>query len=794
MISHLLCFGDTILSTAEGENMLKICCSIFEDDGISPLLRCSCCWVIWSIFRYGHAPIEDTRLALKATEAIQAAIPNMEHSPTQLTAGFAALSEVVGVTNPQGDHMVQMTVRLATKYFNVEMLHTEACKLLFNLCKAQEMAWCIAAAGGIDTAKKALQDPSRQNIQSALHLVIKLSVLASDLFSIEDFDAMIDASVRLKNVSPLAAKSWLGFLTGSITPSRGDFAQRSPIAISSIKNIMESYPKDESVQRYTCTAFRNMTSSIQQAKLHIDTSECVPLVIAAWKEHGTSVLEECCDALWGLMSLKCQLESTLMREVAYFVIEVLENHVFSSGHAGTSGEGTNMVLACMAIFADMFSDPVSATLLLGERVVYDVVQVINSTMYSLFNRQQQFPLVFEYAFCALHYLCSHDLCRRIIVNFGGVNAVVDGMSENLENASIQEKGCNILRHLAGNDLGMKMEIFESDGVIAIMDVIISHGDNEHVLSEAFQVLSCLSLDKSSRYFIAQQGGIMLMANFMSALCDSVAVHEAGLASLCSLASDAEVGILKAANVFSVVNDSLSRHSKDASIQVKGLALFLNLSMRSKHIKNQLLLGGCLKSITNAVVNFTSNPMLVSTALRTLFNLSDNDEVAQLLCEKRTLNLIIHAMMLNIRDLKNAMVGCKILSFVSDKPNDINIGVDGAESVVIAMMFHHCSDYVQSVGCGILSCYCSHAVHSDAKFADLSCKILVVILSAMSGFPKSLRVQQNAILLLRNMTKQEENNEILKIGQARIEEELNLTMSRFPKLKRTGQEVLKALAD
>ena len=69
----------------------------------------------------------------------------------------------------------------------------------------------------------------------------------------------------------------------------------------------------------------------------------------------------------------------------------------------------------------------------------------------------------------------------------------------------------------------------------------------------------------------------------------------------------------------------------------------------------------------------------------------------------------------------------------------------------------------------------------------------VILSAMSGFPNSLQVQNNATIALSNMSKIEENIAVLNTEQARMEVVLTQAMTRFPECQKRCEEVLEALA-
>ena len=245
------------------------------------------------------------------------------------------------------------------------------------------------------------------------------------------------------------------------------------------------------------------------------------------------------------MGVEFEPEPSLTREISHFAIEVteiyvIEKHKFSD----------EIVAAGLAIIADLCSDPINAMRVLGEKIVDIIVDVVNTTIYSYLDRNTTYPpSIFEFAFVALHHLSNGNQSRDIIINHGGIVAVIDGMMANLDKESIQEHGCNILCQLAGNDLGTKLSIVEADGVDVIMNIIISHGESATVLPEAFEALSCLCVNLSSRNFIAQQGGIMLIANSMGVLYESITIQETGLAALSNLISDIDEDILQGSNIF-----------------------------------------------------------------------------------------------------------------------------------------------------------------------------------------------------------------------------------------------------
>ncbi|KAL7554653.1 hypothetical protein ACHAWF_018586 [Thalassiosira exigua] len=816
-LSHLLYF-DNKWGVAESERALRICCTLLaETDESSIFLQSSCCWIIWSMLFHGASLVKDTASSLNAAEAICHVMKNIERNPVVLTIAFSSLSELVG-SDLHAIPLVERVVPLISKYANVESLCQEACRLLFKVCQTNAVAHCILSAGFVDATKKCL-DGSERQCRITFHLLVKLSVLADGMVAPEAFDAAMHSCAKLKTSSPLAAKAWLRFLTRSLSPAGSDLTHRLPMATNSIKEIMAAFDGDvtgehldepiREVQRCACMAVRNIAVVAQRAESPLDVSACVKLVLAMHKKHGIRIRKESCNALWALTGVQTQLEPSLIKEILYATIEAMEVHVVAGEHAFSD----DILLAGMAIFANTLNG--SAVNDLGEKVVDTVVDVVIATLFSYLDKRASLPSLFHFAFCLLGQLCDDKLTRDIIVDHGGIVAVVDGMgaNENLDDPSaralIQESGCNILKQLACHDLETKLKIVEADAVDVIMSVIISHSEHEGVLSKAFRALSSLSVDSASRYFIAQQGGIMLISNAIDNLSQSVAVQETGLVALCILASDAKEDILTGSNIFSVVTDSLKDHAENAAIQRNGLALLYNLSLRSSRIKNQLFSSGCFAIITKAIEAHTNCSKIITPALRAMANLlsQGNDQYPQhkngmqYLLNEDVLNLIVNAMMVNVKNLRISMVCCTLLSHDPNK-----ISTEGVEAIVCSMLFHHSSECVTGLGCRLLSISPLHSFISndvfDADFFELSCKVVEVLLNAMSGFPENFEIQFNSIVALERMSKHGNNGKefsaddiniaILVTEQTRIELLLKRAMERFPELRHSSRKVLKVI--
>ena len=798
LLSNFLCFGSVKLDSVDSEDLLDICCTALEDEGSSSFLLTVCYWVIWSIITYGSTETKQSSFTIDAMDGILHTISNLEHSPTALTLGFAVISEVIHCNDLEIDStpLIEMIAKIVSKY-PIMMLQQEAFQLLFHLCKTKEDAIRIVNTDVLSNVNKAVRD-SAQPCQLATNLLIKLSILAEgddddDVLSIDDLQSIVSASFTLKSSSLLAAKNWIQFLTTSIAHKKDVGQQSLVMALSSITEIMESFPNNLDVQRMTCLALTDIAVS---AKREVDVSDQILPILKAQKVHGVEIHKECCDALWALMRIRQDLNTDVLREVIYFAIEVTEIHVVCPEYS-FSGD---VVCAGTAIMAETLTDPQ----ILGEVLVDIMVDVLNKCIYSYLDREEDMMSVFEHGFCALQRLCDEDSCRDIVITHGGIVAVVDGMVAHSTNASIQQNGCHILWRLGENEtdeLEVKLRILEADGVDVLLNVMISHGDNGGVLAEVFQALSSLCVDKSSRNFVAQQGGIMMITTPLSTLPKDFHVQETGLAALHNLTSlDVDESLIDASTISSVVHESLKCHDKVVSIQQKGLSLMYNLSLRSDGIRDILLSSGCLENVSRALELHLLSPQVISSAIALLISLSDTEECTRILLKKEEMNRIVQSMMINVEDLQVSIVCCNILQ-VACKKNINNMGIGGVKAVICTMKIHLSSEYIQDTGCSILAHLSTKSFMSfmwngssfDVDFFDLTCALVDVILHAIEGYHRNFQVQQHGINTLVNVSKFNGNTPVLFTEQSRIEDVLAEARERFPELQEQCEEVLKVFS-
>ena len=429
-----------------------------------------------------------------------------------------------------------------------------------------------------------------------------------------------------------------------------------------------------------------------------------------------------------------------------------------------------------------------------------MVDVLNKCIYSYLDREEDALSVFEHGFCALQCLCDDDSCRDIVITHGGIVAVVDSMVAHSNTASIQQNGCHILWRLGENEtdeLEVKLRILEADGVDVLLNVMITHGDNGGVLAEAFQALSSLCVDKSSRNFVAHQGGIMMITTSLNSLLNDIHAQETGLAALCNLtSSDVDESLIDAPTITSIVHESLKYHDNVVGIQQKGLSLLYNLSLRSDGIRDMLLSSGCLENVSRALELHTSSPQVMSSAIALLISLSDTEECTRILLKKEEMNRIVQSMMINVENLQVSIVCCNILQVACEK-NINNMGIGGVEAVLCAMKIHLSFEYIQDTGCSILAHLSAQSFMSfmrngssfDVDFFDLTCAIVDAIVSVMEGYHRNFQLQQHGINTLINMSKFDGNTPVLFTEQSRIEDVLAEARERFPELREQCEEVL-----
>ena len=117
-----------------------------------------------------------------------------------------------------------------------------------------------------------------------------------------------------------------------------------------------------------------------------------------------------------------------------------------------------------------------------------------------------------------------------------------------------------------------MHIYKADGVDVFLNTLVSYCMDSRLISDAFDLISYLSISRQVRAFIAIQGGLLLIINAMKEHNASLNVSEKGLRALLNLISDIDDRTIEIVGIPAVVSSSISDHLCESSIQEVGISI------------------------------------------------------------------------------------------------------------------------------------------------------------------------------------------------------------------------------
>eukprot|EP00804_Cyclotella_cryptica_P015548 CCRYP_003579-RA/>CCRYP_003579-RA protein AED:0.17 eAED:0.17 QI:704/1/1/1/1/1/3/3690/763 len=707
----------------------------------------TCLWIVWGILSGEYTKKPRPSLLLQATEIVKNALSEYEDRPSIIILGLAILSDVATLhVITEVDSLIPAIFYLKSKYREHEILNAEANKFLSNICKTSDIAALIENAyAEIDIPIMACS--------TSIHLIYKVSLLTGNSeFSLEDLKDAVKTWHQSRRDFNLAAK--ILFLLSSkakvyikssekvrnILLAKAQHCKWSTFccfSIEYIKDVMENTTSME-LQQYACMSLSHVAVLAHNLNLaSLDIATTLAAIVEA-QDFGVKQLH----ATWALLTLDCQLPPSLLSDLASCSINAILEHL---------GSRTDIVSAGVAVLSiiSLRSRPLLQGL--DEKTIENMIEVVIKVMYECLDQTGNNPHIILFGLHMLRICSAVPSLHDAIVKHGGIVAVIDGMTVNHDDAAIQEDGCKILRSLSSIKLETKIGLIEGDAVDAILNILVTYGGgtNARLLSDAFEILSYLSISKATRSFITSQGGLILITNSMRALSEDATIQERGLRALANLASDIDDSIIEMSDMSSTITSSLGNHIAEITIQQVGLSLVRNLSLRSNAVKDQVVASGCLESVISAMTLHMTNTKIISLSLSILFNLSNKDQCMCILCDTNTLQLISHALMINLQCQKTQIVGIKVLCLLSSL-DEIANGSKFLEAVVFAMLFHFSSEAIQLSGCKLLT-RCSFHQQSETDPSDLDSMIAEAIISAMDNFPLRVKIQEHAIDAMENMS-------------------------------------------
>eukprot|EP00546_Thalassionema_frauenfeldii_P021261 CAMPEP_0178902840 /NCGR_PEP_ID=MMETSP0786-20121207/4828_1 /TAXON_ID=186022 /ORGANISM="Thalassionema frauenfeldii, Strain CCMP 1798" /LENGTH=1332 /DNA_ID=CAMNT_0020574151 /DNA_START=83 /DNA_END=4082 /DNA_ORIENTATION=+ len=382
-----------------------------------------------------------------------------------------------------------------------------------------------------------------------------------------------------------------------------------------------------------------------------------------------------------------------------------------------------------------------------------------------------------------------------IIQTGGIVVVIDIMVENEQSESIQERGCNILAVLSSTqNVQVNCCIAETDGIDMIVSSLALFSGNAIIQESACKALSNLSVDGEARMLITSQGGLMLIINAMDSNKDNVDMLESCCTALRLLVADADEQMLRDPMIIKTILSLMNVHPDNNGLQEKAMAVIQSLSGRSKEFKEQIAKAGGISAITFAMKEHLGDETLQLRAFTTLWTLAvlktNQIEVAS----EDGIKHVVNGMMLHLMNGAIQKQGCGCLCTLTNHPDNKRLirEAGAIEALIFSMWAHYNSESVQAEACKVISHLAVNLAMNEVMLASI--EEITCLVSAMRRYPDSEKIQEYAVMALRNYVLSQDNVEIINSNVDQLDHLLMTAASRFPeKCSERAYQVMETLS-
>jgi hypothetical protein len=573
-LSHTFYWEHAFVDFAHCNSILRFCIASIAAEQTNEFSLVTCLWIIWGLLSGEEKKNPSKRLVLQTTEIVKNSMSEYEKRPVVLILGLAIMSDVVTLhVIPELDSLIPPIFYLKSKYQENAILNREANKFLSNICTTSEIAAIIENT-------YAEMDISIMACSTSIDLVYKVSVLTGNSeFSLEDLKAAVktwhqsgrDFHLAAQILYLLTAKTNVYIKSSEkvrnillVKAQNCKWSTFCSLAIEYVKDVIENTTSID-LQQYACITLNHVSVLAHKLKLEcLDVASALRVIVRA-QNIGAKQLH----ATWALLTLYCQLPPSLLNDLASFSINAILDHLGSQADVVSAG------VAVLSIIS-LRSRPLLQVL--DKKTIERMIEVVIEVIYECLDQTGNNPEIILSGLRMLRICSDEASLHDVIVKHGGIVAIIDGMAVNHDDATVQEDGCRILRSLSSNKLETKIGLIEADAVDTVLNILVTHGGgtDAKLLSDAFEILSCLSISKSTRSFVASQGGLILITNSMKALYDDASVQESGMGALANIASDIDNNIIEMSDMSSTITSALGNHPANINIQRVGLFLVRNL--------------------------------------------------------------------------------------------------------------------------------------------------------------------------------------------------------------------------
>lgn len=258
-------------------------------------------------------------------------------------------------------------------------------------------------------------------------------------------------------------------------------------AVDSILRALELYSDVISIQYQGCAALTNICTDESDNRKRAVDQNCIPVVLTATKrnirhiqlcEHGIALLRTL-----SIDSIENREKIGIQGGIRVVVV-CMKTH---------GSEMRVLEKGCSALRYLLFTRPNRIRMSESEGI---------ETLISILKAKANVTAIVESAMFALgNALFGCNSNKTLVVDSGGIGAIVDAMSKNIDNAVVQEHGCRALRNLADSNKEICESLFLCGPIKSVVLAMMAYLDNPNV-----QEHCCAMLFNVAKYYSSEIAG------------------------------------------------------------------------------------------------------------------------------------------------------------------------------------------------------------------------------------------------------------------------------------------------
>lgn len=749
-------------------------------------LQEACVWILW-IMSYIPAFFDYTVLS-EAFEALQATAAIHSQAPTLFTGICGLIANVVLSSNVVLQEIpLNLPILALSMNWDERRLLDEAGRALANMCVlSANLSRKVVDNKGLEGLVACLKGSSGQSMHGILGALSAIASSNDAYKSLLIKEGCLQAAKEriIGSGSAATTEKALELISTLVTDERRAAMQLPNDIFSVIVQAMRTQLRSGHSMVIACGTMRNLLCVSIPGVRTLNFDDIVEYMTDIIKTRSSDIQLkiEACGVLWAFTARHTQNPSDLSN-IFRSVLGVMS--LYKGEELPFNTELQSYAAGVMASVTNRICDtPIHL-------IAGDVEEII-AVMYMAMEYDVENVELLETLLIAMLNLGSIN--EGMVIESGGIVAVIDAMVEHEQEECIQEKGCSILALLSSTEnLQVNLCIADTDGIDMIVSALAVFSTNQRIQVDACRTLAHLSVDQESRMLIASQGGLILVVNAMSSNQDNVELLEAACTALLNLSSDAEEQVIADSNVIETVVSLMKYHPDAMMLQEKALGVLQNASMRNSGSKASICQAGGVTAVAMAIKEFMGSPSVLERAFTTMWSLAVLERNQVEIANSGGIGLVVNGMMANVTCEKVQKQACGCLCTLSSNSRNKTLirEAGGVDAIVFAMWAHYDSEILQVEACRALS---SLAVNVQTNEVMIATEVEInAIISAMRRFPEAVKVQEHACVALRNFMLSEDNADLIRGHSHILVNLLRQAASKFPdRCQERANQVLASL--